>query len=103
MVPSRTPERPDVNKVDAEEIEDRDDYTTGHGGGAPPAYVELLSHFVSLGSAAEACGYGDACFYLQKVRMSFYKTHAPKPVQQADMRQFCEPQQGQGEGHSGGL
>ena len=35
-----------VNKVNAEEIEDSDDDTTGHGGGAPPAYVELSSHFV---------------------------------------------------------
>ena len=77
--------------------------TTGHGGGAPPAYVELPSHFVYLESAAEACGNGDASLYLQKTRMSFIKAHASKPVQQADMRQFCEPQQGQGEGHSGGL
>ena len=76
---------------------------TGHGGGAPPAYVELSSHFVSLESAAEACGNDDASFYLQKARMSFIKVHASKPAQQADMRPFCEPQQGQGEWHSGGL
>ena len=92
-----------VNEVNAEEIEDSDEDTTGHGGGAPPSYVELSSHFVSLESAAEACGNGDASFYLQKARMSFIKAHASKPVQQADMRQFCEPQQGQGGGHSGGL
>ena len=78
-----------VNKVNAEEIEDSDDDTTGHG--------------VSLESAAEAWGNGDASFYLQKARMSFIKAHVSKPVQQADMRQFCEPQQGQGGGHSGGL
>ena len=29
------------------------DDTTGHGGGAPPAYVEVSSHFVSLESATE--------------------------------------------------
>ena len=79
------------------------DGTTGNGGGAPPAYVELSSHFVSLENAAEACGNGDASFYLHKARMSFIKAHVSKAVQQADMRQFCEPQQGQGGGHSGGL
>ena len=93
-----------VSKVNAEEIEDSDDDTTEHGGGAPPAYVELSSHFVSLESAAEAYGNGDAFFYVQTARMSFIKAHASKPVQQAGMRQFCEPQQGQGGGgHSGGL
>ena len=50
----------------------------------PPPYVELLSFFVSLESPAEACGNGDASFYLQKARMSFIKAHAFKPVQQAD-------------------
>ena len=74
------------------------DDTTGHGAGAPPAYVELSSHFVSLESAAEACGNGDASFYLQKARMSLIKAHGSKPVQQADMRQFCGPQQDQGGG-----
>ena len=69
-----------VNKVNAEEIEDSDD-TTWYGGGAPPAYVELSSHFVSLESAAEARGNSDASFYLQEARMSFIKAHAPKPVQ----------------------
>ena len=58
-----------VYKVNAEEIEDSDDDTTGHGGDAPPAYVELPSHFVSLESATEACGNGDASSYLQKARM----------------------------------
>ena len=92
-----------VNKVNAKEIEDSDDDTTGHGGGAPPTYVELSSHFVCLESAAKACGNGDASFYLQKGRISFIKAHASKPVKQADMRQFCEPQHGQGGGHIGGL
>ena len=74
------------------------DNTTGHGGGAPPAYVELSSHFVSLESAGKACGNGDGSFYLQRARMSFTKAHGSKLVRQADMRQFCEPQQGQGGG-----
>ena len=65
--------------------------------------VPFSSHFVYLESAAEACGNGDASFYLHKARMSLIKTHVSKPVQQADMRQLCEPQQGQGGGHSGGL
>ena len=63
-----------INKVNAEEIEDSDNDTTGHGGGAPPANVELSSHFVSLESAAEECGNGNASFYLQKARMSFIKS-----------------------------
>ena len=46
--------------------------------------MELSSLFVSLESPAEACGNGDASFYLQKARMSFIKAHAFKPVQQAD-------------------
>ena len=83
-----------VNKVNAEGIEDSHDDTPGHGGGDPPAYVDLLSHSVSLESAAEACGNGDASFYLRKARMLFIKAHASKPVQQADMRSLCEPQQG---------
>ena len=87
-----------VNKVNAEEIEDSDDDTTGQARGAPPAYVELSSHLVFLESAAEACGNGDAPFYLQKANMSFINTHASKPVQEADMRQFCEPQQGRPRG-----
>ena len=77
-----------VNKVAAQEIEDSDDDTTGHEGGAPPACVELSSHFASLESAAEACSHGDASSYMQKVRMSLIKAHASKPVQQEDMRQF---------------
>ena len=36
------------------------DDTTGQRGGAPPAYVEFSSHFVSLESAAGACANGDA-------------------------------------------
>ena len=92
-----------VNKVNAEEIENSDDDMTGHGGGAPRAYVERSSHFVSLESAAEACGNGDASFYLQKARISFIKAHASKSVQKAGMRQFCEPQQSHREGHSGRL
>lgn len=67
------------------------------------AQPKLSSHFVSLESAAEACDNGDACFYLQKIRMSSIKAHASKPVQHAYMREFGEPQQGQGGGHSGGL
>ena len=94
--------KPQAGKRKASDTGGVDD-TTGHGGGAPPAYVELSSHFVSLESAAEACGNGDASVYLQKARMSFIKAHVSKPVQEADMRQFCEPQQGQGGGHSGGL
>ena len=78
------------------------DATTGHGGGAPPAYVELSTHFVSLESAAEACGNGDASLHLQKARMSFIKAHASTAVQQADVRQFCQPQQGQGGGGQSG-
>ena len=76
------------------------DDTTGRGGGVLPPYVERSSHFVSLEIAAEACGNGDASFYLRKARMSFIKAHVSKPVKQADMRQFCEPKQGQGGGHS---
>lgn len=65
--------------------------------------MELSSHFGFLESAVDACGNGDATFYLEKARMSFIKSHASKPVQQTDMRQLCEPRQGQGGGHSGGL
>ena len=36
--------------------------------------------------------------YLQKTRMAFTKEHASKPVRQADMRKFCETQQGEGGG-----
>ena len=86
--------KPQAGKREASDTGGVDD-TTGHGGGAPPVYVELSLYFVSLESAAEACGNGDASFYLQKARMSFIKAHASKPVQQEDMRQFCEPQQGQ--------
>ena len=50
------------NEVNVDETEDRDGDTTVRGGGAPPPYVELSSHFVSLESAAEACGKGDASF-----------------------------------------
>ena len=72
--------KPQARKRKASDTGGVDD-TTGHGGGAPPAYVELSSHLVSLDSAAEACGNGGASFYLQKARMSFIKAHASKPVQ----------------------
>ena len=67
--------KPQAGKCKASDTGGVDD-TTGHGGGAPPAYVELSSHFVSLEIAAEACGNGDASFYLQKARMSLIKQSA---------------------------
>lgn len=72
------------------------DDKTESGAGAPPPYVELSWHFVSLESASRACGDGGAGFYLQKARMSSIKAHASRPVQRTDMSQFCEPQQGGG-------
>ena len=63
-----------VTEVNVHEIKDSDDDTTGRGGGAPSPL---------------------------NARMSFIRAHASKPAQQADTRQFCEPQ-GQGRGHSGG-
>ena len=87
-----------VNEVNVDEIEDSDDDTMGRGDRPPTPYVQLSSRFGSLESAAEACGNGEASLYLQKARMSFIKVHASKPTQQADMRQFCEPELGQGGG-----
>ena len=58
------------NEVNVDEIADCDD-TTGREGGAPTHYVKLVSHFVPLKKAAEACGNDDASFYLQNARMSF--------------------------------
>ena len=49
-----------VNKVNLNEKKDSHDDTTERRAGAAPPYVELSSHFVSLESAVEACGNGDA-------------------------------------------
>ena len=83
-----------VNEANVDEIEDSDDDTTGCGGGAPTPYMELSSHCVSQENVAEACGNGDASSFLQMASVSYInKANASKPLQQAGMRQFCEPQQ----------
>ena len=53
-------ERTSRQRGESSLIEVGDDDTTGRWGGAPPAYMELSSHFASLQSAVEACGNGDA-------------------------------------------
>ena len=67
-----------VKGVNVDEKEDSDDAATVRGAGAPPPYEEFWSQSVSVESAAEACGNGDAAFYGQTARMAFMKVHVSK-------------------------
>lgn len=74
---------------DDKDDEDEDgDESTGRGERAPPAYVELSSHFGVLEKAAALSGNGEAALFLAKARMAMIAAHAAKPARQADLREF---------------
>ena len=70
------------------------------GAGAPrPTRNYGRNWFHSLEGTAEACANVDATLYLQKnASMALIEACASKPVRQAEIRDICETEQGEGRG-----